>query len=195
MEEYIGTIMSFGFNFPPKGWAFCDGQLLSIASNQTLYALLGTTFGGDGRTTFGLPDLKGRTMVHVGHGSDLQPVNWGQKAGTEVITLTKNNLPQHSHYLIEGFSRIFTNTVINTGPGPVINEADNGEFPFASGGRMKDMFAEAPAGFDMVGGVISHSEISGNTSEAGYNSPMNVRDPYVGIYVSICMYGIFPPRG
>ena len=98
-EPFIGEIMMFGGNFPPRNWAFCDGQLLPIAQNTALFSLLGTTYGGDGRTTFALPDLRGRVPVGVGSGPGLTPVSWGQRSGTETNTVTVNQLASHSHNL------------------------------------------------------------------------------------------------
>jgi microcystin-dependent protein len=85
-DPFLGEITVFGFNFAPRGWFKCDGQLLSINSNQALFALLGTTYGGDGRTTFGLPDLRGRVPIHQGNGPGLSPRNMGQRSGTETET-------------------------------------------------------------------------------------------------------------
>ncbi|MHC4955882.1 MAG: phage tail protein, partial [Planctomycetota bacterium] len=96
-EPFIGQIQQFGFNFPPRGWAHCDGQLLPISSNTALFSLLGTTFGGDGRTTFGLPDLRGRIAKHVGTGPGLSPVTWGQRGGAETVVLNTGNMPSHTH--------------------------------------------------------------------------------------------------
>lgn len=96
-EPFIGELRAFGFNFAPRGWAHCDGQLLAISSYSALFSLLGTTFGGDGRTTFGLPDLRGRTALHLGTGPGLTPRTWGQKSGQETVTLTTNEMPSHTH--------------------------------------------------------------------------------------------------
>jgi microcystin-dependent protein len=96
-EPFIGEIKMFGGNFAPRGFAFCDGQLLSISQNTALFAILGTTYGGDGRTTFGLPDLRGRVPVHAGTGPGLSSYRIGQKGGTETTTITVANLPAHSH--------------------------------------------------------------------------------------------------
>lgn len=101
-EPFLAEIRIVGFNFAPRGWAFCDGQILPINQNQSLYSLLGTTFGGDGRTTFALPDLRGRTAIHVGQNRRL-----GQKAGTETETLDLNQLPNHTH-LMQGSSGAVT---------------------------------------------------------------------------------------
>ncbi len=96
-EPFVGEIRMFAGNFAPRGWAFCDGQLLAISQNDALFSLLGTIYGGDGRTTFGLPDLRGRIPLHQGIGPGLSTRRLGAKAGTETVTLTTNQLPSHSH--------------------------------------------------------------------------------------------------
>ena len=97
MEPFIGQIIMFGGNFAPRGWAFCDGQLLAISQNEALFSILGTTYGGDGRTTFALPDLRGRYAMHPGHGPGLSDRRLGQKGGTENVTLTDAQIPAHNH--------------------------------------------------------------------------------------------------
>ncbi len=98
-EPFLGEIMMFAGNFAPRSWAFCDGQLLAISQNQALFSLLGTTYGGDGWTTFGLPDLRGRIPMHAGQGPGLSYRRMGQKGGEERVSLTLNQLPAHSHAL------------------------------------------------------------------------------------------------
>jgi microcystin-dependent protein len=93
-EPFLSEIRLFSFNFPPKGWAFCNGQFMPINQNQALFALLGTTYGGNGQTTFALPDLRGRCAVHEGSGFTL-----GQAGGTESVTITEQTMPQHIHFL------------------------------------------------------------------------------------------------
>ena len=93
-EPFLSEIRLFSFNFPPKGWAFCNGQLLPINQNQALFSLLGTTYGGNGQTTFALPDLRGRYAMHVGNGHTL-----GEKAGSESVTLNQQQMPQHLHFM------------------------------------------------------------------------------------------------
>ncbi|MGC4087610.1 MAG: tail fiber protein [Polyangiaceae bacterium] len=97
MEPFIGMIIVFAGNFAPRGWALCNGQLLPIAQNTALFSILGTTYGGDGRTTFALPDLRGRVPVHPGQGPGLSNYSLGQVSGTETVTLTTQNLPAHTH--------------------------------------------------------------------------------------------------
>ena len=101
-EPFVGEIRMFAGTFSPQGWAFCDGQLLNVSQNDALFSLLGTIYGGDGRTTFGVPDLRGRLVVHAGHGPGLSPRTLGAKGGTETETLTPNNLAAHSHGLVAG---------------------------------------------------------------------------------------------
>ncbi len=98
-EPFVGEIRMFAGNFAPRGWAFCDGQLLAVSQNDALFSLLATVYGGDGRTTFGLPDLRGRIPIHAGTGPGLSPRRLGAKFGTEEETLTVNQLPSHSHTL------------------------------------------------------------------------------------------------
>lgn len=97
LEPFLAEIMLFGGNFAPRGYAFCDGQLLSIAQNSALFSLLGTNYGGDGRTTFGLPDLRGRVPIHAGNGPGLSDYRLGQEGGSETTTLTIQQLPSHNH--------------------------------------------------------------------------------------------------
>ena len=97
MDPFIGQIILFAGNFAPRGWAFCDGQELRIAEYDQLFAILGTTYGGDGRLTFRLPDLRGRVPMHAGHGAGLTPRELGQATGTEKVRLTAAQLPEHRH--------------------------------------------------------------------------------------------------
>lgn len=98
-EPFVGEIRMFAGNFAPRGWAFCDGQLLAVSQNDALFSLLGTIYGGDGRTTFGLPDMRGRIPIHAGHGPGLSERRLGAKGGAEKVTLTVNQLPSHTHPL------------------------------------------------------------------------------------------------
>lgn len=171
MEPFVGQIQAFGFNFAPRGWAMCNGQLMSISENTALFSLLGTTFGGDGRTSFGLPELRGRSIVHIGNGPGLSDVRWGQVGGQENITLNTNHLPAHNH-----------TTVMNLGG--TAEEAGAGHFLATSGA----LFAEdAAAGSTLNAGAIT----SGNT---GGGQSFNNRNPYLGINVCIALLGIYPSR-
>ncbi len=98
-EPFIGEITMFAGNFAPRGWALCDGQLLAVSQNDALFSLFSTIYGGDGRTTFGLPDLRGRIPIHAGQGPGLSSRSIGQRGGAEAVTLNSNQLPSHSHAL------------------------------------------------------------------------------------------------
>jgi microcystin-dependent protein len=106
---FIGTIIAFGFNFPPVGWVLCDGRLLQIAENDALFALIGTTYGGDGQTTFGVPDLRGRSPLSMGQGPGLSNYVQGQLSGTESVTLVPSQMPSHTHTLMATTSPATTN--------------------------------------------------------------------------------------
>lgn len=186
MDPFIGQIQPNGFNFAPRGWALCNGQLLAIASNTALFSLLGTTFGGDGRTTFALPDLRGRSIVHVGNGPGLSNISWGQRGGRETVTLTQAQMPSHSHQLIPSISKVQVATLDNSSTS---NESE--ESVLGSGGTMPEIYREAGSGAQ---GTLGGVSISGSTSNAGGNMGFNIRDPYLGIYVSIALQGIFPSR-
>lgn len=168
MEPFIGQIMQVGFNFAPRGWALCDGAILPISSYTALFSLLGTTFGGDGRTTFGLPDLRGRTAKGVGNGPGLTPVSWGQKAGAETHTMTVAQMPSHGH------------TVTPKGAsGPP--DQDSPESHFSAEG---DFYNETG---DVNMGAAAVSNTGGNQS-------FSIRNPYLGIYHCIALTGVFPSR-
>jgi len=188
MEPFIGQIQPFGFNFAPRGWAKCDGQILAISSNSALFSLLGTTFGGDGRTTFALPDLRGRSIVHIGHGPGLSPISWGERGGREHITLTQSNIPSHSHALVDGVANVTVSTTENDN---ATADTDGGANGLGTGGAdMPDIFRESPTTADKLAGV----SISGTTSLTGGSLPFETRNPFLGINVCIAQMGIFPSR-
>src|SRR5215470_8847079 len=110
---FVGEIRMFGGNFAPAGWMFCEGQLLPIAENETLFNLIGTTYGGDGQNTFALPDLQGRVTLSVGQGPGLSNYVIGQQGGTETVTLTTPQLPQHQHFV-----NVITSVASGSTPGP-----------------------------------------------------------------------------
>src|SRR5579872_4919050 len=114
-QPFVGQVIAVGFNFAPLGWALCNGQLLQIADNTALYQLLGTTYGGDGSTTFGVPDLRSRVVVGAGQGQGLQNYIPGQLAGSEEVTLTSGQIAAHSHTLMST-----TSTASTAAPGPTV---------------------------------------------------------------------------
>ena len=185
MEPFLGQIQAYGFNFAPRGWALCDGQTLEISQNNALFALLGTTFGGDGRTTFKLPDLRGRSMVHQGTGIGLVNVRLGETGGREQITLSITNLPTHNHGLTAA-----TATVQTVNNGNVVNESDNGTNVLGTGGGMPEIYRESPTGTDHLAGV----SLTGSSDNTGSGAAFGNRDPFVCVNVCIALLGDFPSR-
>jgi len=187
MEPFIGQIQPFGFNFAPRGWSKCDGQLLAISSNTALFSLLGTAFGGDGRTSFALPDLRGRSIVHMGIGPGLYPISLGEKGGYESIQLGQIHMPAHAHTLTNGVADVVVNTTDNT---EVSAETDGGANALGTSGTMPDIYRENPTTADKLAGV----SISGATNVAGSSQPFESRNPFLGINVCIAQIGLFPSR-
>ncbi len=194
MEEYLGTILPFGFNFAPRGWAKCDGQIIPISQNTALFSLLGTTFGGDGMSTFGLPDLRGRVSRHIGHGPGLSNVYWGERDGYQNMIITESTMPAHGHILMDGLATVRTDTIIQTASNGDSNEPDSGNSSFGSGGTFPNIYSEPPASMDYVGGVQSQSAITGTTMAAGGNIRFNIQNPFLGVCICIAMQGLYPSR-
>ena len=173
-NPYIGQINVFGFNFPPVGWAKCDGQLLPIAQNSALFSLLGTMYGGDGQTTFGLPDLRGRCALHHGQGPGLSYRSQGQTVGTENSTLTVNNLPAHSH---GGATKVSANKASSANPdsGYVLAQNDNLRFiDAASGGTLQSL--------------------NTSTDNTGGGTSFNNMQPSLTLNYCIALVGTFPSQ-
>ena len=170
MEPFIGQIQAFGFNFAPRGWAQCHGQLLPISQYSALFSLLGTTYGGDGRTTFALPDLRGRSIVGDGAGPGLPNVKQGERGGAISHTLTEQQMPSHAHAV---------KVAVNTGAG---DEAS----PTSMIASSTNGFSEDATANAFLGGVSSNS--------VGGGQAFNMRNPYLGINVCIALEGLFPPR-
>lgn len=172
-EPFVGEIRMFAGNFAPQGWAYCDGQLLAVSSNDALFSLLGTIYGGDGRTTFGLPDLRGRIPIHQGSGPGLSTRRLGSKSGAEKVTLTVNQLPSHSHSLT------------------VSNQVGNKQAPtgntlakIASGNLYKTaatVTSKPAMGSDAIGNV------------GGSKDHTNLM-PTLCVHFIIALFGIYPSR-
>lgn len=171
-EPFIGQIMCAGFNFAPRGWAELNGQLLPIATNTALFSLLGTMYGGDGRVTFGLPDMRGRALLHAGMGPGLSNRNQGELAGTENQTLVVSNLPPHTHQVAPLGSGADANAVSPAGAMP------------ASKARTTLYTTNGPA-----------LPMAATTSSAtGSGTPFNNMQPYLVVKCFIATEGIFPSR-
>ncbi|HKP45745.1 MAG TPA: tail fiber protein [Pyrinomonadaceae bacterium] len=174
-NPFVGEIRMFGFNFPPRGWAFCDGQLLSISQNTALFALLGTFYGGNGQTTFALPDLQGRAPVHWGQGQGLTSYSIGEESGVESITLLVTEMPVHSHTPARGAS---------AGADQL---APTGNVWAKGGGRRAtvNMYTATSTPALMNPAALSI---------AGSSLPHNNMQPYLTLNFCIALQGVFPQR-
>jgi microcystin-dependent protein len=168
-EPFVGEIRMFAGNFAPRSWAFCDGQLLAVSQNDALFSLLGTVYGGDGRTTFGLPDLRGRIPTHAGAGPGLPPGRLGAKGGAENVTLTVNQLPSHGHPL-----HATTATAAQRQPVGSALAASTGQV-YTEILDPQTMNAQA---ISHVGGSRSHTNLM----------------PYLCVHFIIALVGIYPSR-
>ena len=170
-EPIIGEIRMFAGNFAPYGWAFCQGQILPIAQNTALFSLLGTTYGGDGRTTFALPDLRGRVPVGFGQGPGLSNRVIGEQFGSELVTLNINQMPSHNHTVnavtTEGNQNLPTNSLP------------------ANTKTLDKEYSDANANTTMKATMVNYS---------GGNQPFSVMQPSLGMNYIICIYGIYPSR-
>jgi microcystin-dependent protein len=187
-EPFIGQIIQGGWNFAPRGYIFCNGQLLSISQNSALFALLGTTYGGDGQNTFGLPNLQGRRMMHWGNGAGLTPRQLGETAGSEQVTLNTGNLPAHSH----GFPSTTMNATTAKG---TLNQPAAGTLMARSvdnSGTIVPLIY-APAGTTptvALGGL----NVAGTVGVTGGNQPVGTISPFQCVSHVIALEGIFPSR-
>ncbi|MFW3898426.1 phage tail protein [Pseudomonas putida] len=209
-DPFLGEIRMAGFNFNPYGWALCQGQLVPLNQNTALFALLGTQFGGDGVSTFGLPDLRSRTPVGQGQGTGLSNYQMGQKGGSESVTQLTSNLPTHTHLL----SLVTNNSTLTaTSTAQVVNADATSVAPIAGGclgipndgaGTTYQLYHSgkdnngnplprvdlAPQPVTFTGGVT----VTGTAALTGGNIPTSVLSPYIAVNFIIAMQGIFPSR-
>lgn len=206
-DPFIGEIQMVAFNFAPQGWALCDGRLLSIQQNAPLFSLLGNTYGGDGMTTFALPDLRARVPIGQGAGRGLSPYSMGQMGGTEYQQLTTNNLPSHTHAA----------TVTGTATGKIIatNDAGTTSDPWGaifakpmSGATPVKEFKPFSGAIDVTNStqlasnhmapmanssvIVDTTNIMVNNSPTGGNMPFNIMQPYVTVNYIIAVEGVYP---
>jgi len=192
MEGVIGEIRGFAGNFAPRNWAFCEGQLLAISSNTALYSILGTIYGGDGRTTFALPDLRGRTMIGPGNGPGLPSYRQGQRGGNYHAQLSVSNLPSHNHAAsVTGLSGA-VDIPVNSTDGDADAQspasgvlANTGEDLYSSSSN--GSYSGRPLPVSMTSGAIQ-------VGLTGGGQAFSIMPPYVPIYYVICMMGIYPSR-
>lgn len=170
MDNFLGSLLLVPYNFAPAGWALCDGQLLSIAQYTALFSLLGTTYGGDGVTTFALPDLRGRVPISSGQGAGLQNYSLGQTGGAESATLEVNQLPSHNHY-------------VETVAGPAT--ASHPSHQYLASSTPGSVYSPAEPTTRLHPMAITHT---------GGGQPINIRSPYITLNWIIALTGIFPSQ-
>ena len=190
MEGYIAEMRYFASNFAPRNWALCAGQLLAINTNQALFSLLGTTYGGDGITTFALPDARGRFIVSPGQSPGTSNYVLGQKGGTQTTSLTLQNLPSHTHNVVG--SSVGGNITPAASSETGTSEPNNAYFgvgdgitPYVQGGTPDTNLAP---------GAITNITNNLTIGTSGGSQPLPILSPYLGLNVVICQFGIFPSR-
>ena len=172
LEPFIGAICMFGFNFAPKNWATCDGQLVQIQQNTALFSLIGTTFGGNGVQTFGLPDFRGRVPVHQGQSTSGTVYTMGEAAGSETITLTTSQMPMHNH-------------MVNANSANGDTGAPAGAIFANSGATDREYLSTGQPNEQMSPNIVSQN---------GGNQPHDNMQPFLTVNFCIALYGIFPSR-
>ncbi|MED1796406.1 tail fiber protein [Brevibacillus nitrificans] len=176
-DQFVGEIRMFAGDFAPKGWALCNGQLLSISQNTALFALLGTNYGGDGKNTFALPDLRGRAPMHQGQGDGLTNRRVGEQVGSETVTLLQSEMPAHTHLAMA----VDQTGDTNSPQGTVWAQAPK---------QGKFVKRDTPLYNDAAGSQMSPTALS----IAGSSLPHNNRQPYLGVNFIIALQGAYPPR-
>jgi microcystin-dependent protein len=172
MDPFVAEIRIFPFNFAPKGWAFCDGQILPLSQNTALFSLLGTTYGGDGKSNFALPNLQGNAPMHPGQGPGLSLHDLGETGGSETVSLLESEIPAHSHALQANNTR-----GNNVAPGPTVSLAGS------RGG-----------GAYVTGSPPLTAMAFESLTPAGGDQPHNNMMPYLTFYFCIALQGVYPPR-
>jgi microcystin-dependent protein len=174
-DPFVAEIRIFPFNFAPKGWAFCDGQLLPISQNTALFSLLGTTYGGDGKSTFALPDLQGSAAMHPGQGQGLSLYDLGQTGGSEFVTLLQSEMPAHQHNV----------GMANTASGNSLTPVASTWATTPSGRGLLFVYHSGPPTAKMLADTIL---------PAGGSLPHNNMQPYLTLNFCIALQGVFPAR-
>lgn len=173
MDPFVAEIRIFPFNFAPKGWAFCDGQILPLSQNTALFSLLGTTYGGDGKSNFALPNMQGNAPMHPGQGPGLSLHDLGETGGSETVSLLESEIPAHSHTTM-AFAAVGNRT---TPAGNAISRV-TGSTPFVAG-------SPTPA-------LVTMSDNS--VAPVGGDQPHNNMQPYLTLNFCIALQGVYPPR-
>jgi microcystin-dependent protein len=177
-QPYVGQILMFGGNFPPSGWAFCQGQTVPISENDTLFNLIGTTYGGDGQSTFKLPDLQGRLPIHMGQGSGLSNYTIGQSSGVETVTLNNLQTPQHNHF-VQVNTGNSSNSQSSPGSSTILADAQVGG-------------TEIPKAWAPYDSANQTTLKAGTLSLTGGSQPHENLQPLLAISFCISLFGVYP---
>ncbi|MFC4263414.1 phage tail protein [Ferruginibacter yonginensis] len=178
MEGTIAEIRMFAGNFAPRTWIFCNGQTMSIAQNTAMFSLLGTTYGGNGQTTFGIPDFRGRVAVGTGTGPGLPNIQLGEIAGTPTVTITTAQMPAHNHQVVGNITpRAYAD----------LGSLESPENAYPAGSSTKPYNATADVNMQPIA-------INLPTTIVGNSQPISIMQPYLGMNYIICQFGIFPSR-
>lgn len=180
-EPYLANITIFAGNFAPRGWAFCQGQLISIAENSALFSLIGTTFGGDGQTTFGLPDLRGRVAIHAGQAPGMNSYQLGESSGTENVTLLAAQLPPHTHAFVSATGNPTASNASGT-----VGDPTNAVPAVVPSNTVYSTAAS--------GSILGVSTCITSTPATGNNFPVSILSPYLAMNYIIALEGIYPSR-
>ena len=202
-DPFLGEIRMVGFNFAPRGWAFCDGQLMSLSQNTALFALLGTLYGGNGQTSFGLPDLRGRSPVGMGQGPGLGGIGQGEMGGAENVSLQASQMPAHIHGVPATSVTVSVSgpvsMPVSTDTAAVASPANAVPAASTSSGRPFPMYNASSSGnatlapFNVALNGVGSTVVT-ETAVAGGGQPLPVRNPYLGVNFVIAVEGIFPSR-
>ena len=201
-DPFLGEIRMVGFNFAPTGWAMCAGSLMSISQNNALFALLGTTYGGNGTSTFALPDLQGRSPVGAGNGLGLSPIVLGETAGVANVTLNNTQMPTHTHNAASNGGLSVTGSVAvpacNAPTGtPAGTPANNTVLgTISAGGRPGELYTTTAANTTLLPFNVTSTGTAPaiTVGTTGGNLPFGVRNPYLGVTCIIALQGVFPSR-
>ncbi|MEL4245096.1 phage tail protein [Shewanella xiamenensis] len=196
-DPFIGQISMFAGNFAPRGWAFCNGQLLSISQNSALFSIIGTTYGGNGQTTFALPNMQGRVPVHQGQGSGTSQYVLGEMAGQETVTLTSSQMPIHNHAVdLTGTGNVSVALGASTAngntptPSPTTVPAK-----VASGLNALNAFSSTAPDTNLLPiNTTTSVHLTGATTNTGNGLPVEVLQPYLTVNFIIALEGIYPSR-
>lgn len=201
-DPFLGEIRMVGFNYAPYGWALCQGQTMGVSQNTALFSLLGTSFGGNGQTTFQLPDLRSRTPVGMGQGLGLSDIVLGEQDGTESVQLTTANMPQHTHAaMVSGGGAVTGSIAIpattTTGSQSAVPSSTSVFGPISVTNHQGDLYSTSAANTTLAPFNVSLQDAAPavENSMTGGSLPFSLRNPYLGINFIIAMQGVFPSHG